>query len=91
MIMKKRWVYIVRGVAYMLLAVVFFGIKLYDISMEIGANTFAGIESTEVLFWEQFRMCFTDVFQVTSMNYLIGVMFLILGGTEFIGVKKNGN
>jgi len=73
---------IVKGVVYLAIAVVFATSKFYNIVFEP-----SDVRDFISEFWAQFY----DIYAPSWQNWVLSILFLILGGTEFIGVRKNGN
>jgi len=90
---KMNWVKLIRSIAFLVVSIVFFSIKFYDVSLifETG-QLFEGEEIVrEASTWQLFHDYFDAIFVQNSLNSLLGILFIILGGTELIGVRKNGN
>jgi len=88
---KKNWVPILRSAVFLVIAVVFFSVRFYDISLVFETAQAAESGDPYIVYvrsWDDFYTFFDYVFKGNYLNMLLGVLFLILGATEFIGVKK---
>lgn len=89
--MQRLWVRIVRAVMFFIVSIVFFSIKFYDISLQFQIQEGDFLFTRIVADPNALIHYFDSVFNESMLNTLLGIVFIILGGTELIGVKKNGN